>query len=248
MNVKRFKQCSTAVIFAAILVISGCHKKVVPPPPTPPPPPPAPTASITANPGAIQTGLSSTLTWTTTNATQVMITGLGTVSTNGSRSISPTRSTDYTITATAANGAYVQATARVTVTQPPPPPKAAVVPPTTTDEELFAQNVHDIYFDYDVYVLRSADSSTVEQDASFLKSHSGMKILIGGHCDDRGSAEYNLALGQNRAETFRKALIKDGVDAGRVRVISYGKEKPFCTEATESCWQQNRRDHLQLDR
>jgi peptidoglycan-associated lipoprotein len=175
-----------------------------------------------------------------------MITGLGTVSTSGSRSVSPTRSTDYTITATGANGASVQATARVTVTQPPPPKVAAV--PSSTDEELFAQNVHDIYFDYDVYDLRSADASTAEQDASFLKNHPAMKILIGGHCDDRGSAEYNMALGQNRAETLRKALINAGVDAGRVRVISYGKEKPFCTEATESCWQQNRRDHLQLDR
>jgi peptidoglycan-associated lipoprotein len=176
-----------------------------------------------------------------------MITGFETVSNNGSRSVSPTRSTDYTITATAANGASVQATTRVTVTQPPPPPRATVVP-STTDEELFAQNVHDIYFDYDVYDLRSADTSTAEQDASFLKSHPGMKILIGGYCDERGSAEYNMALGQNRAETLRKALVNDGVDAGRVRVISYGKEKPFCTEETESCWQQNRRDHLQLDR
>jgi len=245
VNVNQLKQRSAAVIFAAVLVLSGCHKKVAPPPTPPPPPPtPAPTADITANPGAIQQGQSSTLSWTTTNANQVMITGLGTVSANGSRSVTPTRSTDYTITATGTSGASVQATTRVTVTEPPPPPSAA---PSTTDEELFAQNVHDVYFNYDKYDLRPADISTAEQDASFLKSHPGMKILIEGHCDDRGSAEYNIALGQNRAETLKKALSNDGVDASRVRIISYGEEKPFCTEENESCWQQNRRDHLKLD-
>lgn len=245
MNVNQLKQRSAAVIFAAVLVLSGCHKTVAPPPTPPPPPPaPAPTANITANPGAIQQGQSSTLSWTTANANQVMITGLGTVSANGSRDVTPTRSTDYTVTATAASGASVQATVRVTVTQLPPPPSAA---PSTTDEELFAQNVHDVYFNYDKYDLRPADTSTAEQDASFLKSHPGMKILIEGHCDDRGSAEYNIALGQNRAETLKKALTNDRVDASRLRIISYGEEKPFCTEENESCWQQNRRDHLKLD-
>lgn len=244
MNVNQLKQRSAAVIFAAVLVLSGCHKKVAPPTPPPPPPAPAPTANITANPGAIQQGRSSTLSWTTANANQVMITGLGTVSANGSRRVTPTSSTDYTVTATGANGASIQATTRVTVTQPPPAPSAA---PSITDEELFDQNVHDAYFDYDKYDLRQADTSTAEQDAAFLKSHSGMKILIEGHCDDRGSAEYNIALGQNRAGSLKKALTNDGVDASRVRIISYGKEKPFCTEENESCWQQNRRDHLKLD-
>jgi peptidoglycan-associated lipoprotein len=132
----------------------------------------------------------------------------------------------------------------VTVTTPPPP---ASIPPSITEEELFTQNVRDTYFDYDKYDLRPQDASTVEQDASFLKSHPGMKVLIEGHCDDRGSAEYNIALGQNRAETLKNALIKNGVDAGRVRVISDGSEKPFCTEDTDACWQENRRDHLKLD-
>jgi peptidoglycan-associated lipoprotein len=245
VNVNQLKQRSAAVIFAAILVFSGCHKKVAPPPiPPPPSSTPAPTASITANPGAIQQGQSSTLSWTTANANQVTITGLGTVSANGSRNVTPTHSTDYTITATGASGASVQATTRVTVTQPPPPPSAA---PSITDEELFAQNAHDVYFDYDKYDLRPADTSTAEQDATFLKSHPGMKILIEGHCDERGSAEYNIALGQNRAGSLKKALTNDGVDASRVRIISYGKEKPFCTEENESCWQQNRHDHLKLD-
>jgi peptidoglycan-associated lipoprotein len=244
LNINQLKQRSTAVIFAAALILSGCHKKVAPPAPPPPPPPPAPTASITANPVAVEQGQSSTLSWTTANANQAVITGLGTVSTSGSHSVTPTRSTDYTITATGASGASVQATVRVTVTQPPPPPTAA---PTITDEELFAKNVQDIYFDYDKYGLRPTDTSTVEQDASFLKSHSGMKVLIEGHCDDRGSAEYNIALGENRAKALKKALTDDGVDASHLKIISYGDEKPFCKEENESCWQQNRRDHLKLD-
>jgi peptidoglycan-associated lipoprotein len=206
---------------------------------------PAPTASITATPSSIDAGQSSTLSWTTANATQVKISGLGTVAATGSQSITPDRSTDYTITATGANSASVQATARVTVTQPAP--KAAIVP-SATDEELFTQNIHDVYFDYDKYDLRAADKSAVEEDATFLNSHPGMKTLIEGHCDDRGSEEYNLALGESRAETMKKALITAGVDASRVKTISYGKEKPFCTEETDSCWQQNRRDHLKLDR
>ena len=75
-----------------------------------------------------------------------------------------------------------------------------------------------------------------------------MKIVIGGHCDERGSAEYNLALGENRAESFKNALVTNGISASRIRVISYGKEMPFCSESNEQCWQQNRRDHLKLDR
>ena len=117
-----------------------------------------------------------------------------------------------------------------------------------TDEELFAQNVHDVFFDYDKYTLRSTDEAVAEQDATFLKSHPGMKVVIEGNCDDRGSEEYNLALGENRAESLKKALVADGVDAGRVKVVSFGEEKPVCHEENEACWQQNRHDHLRLDR
>jgi peptidoglycan-associated lipoprotein len=247
MTVHHLKRRSAAVLVTTALVLAGCHKKVATTPPAPPPPqpPPAATAHIMATPSTIQQGGSSTITWTTTNATQVTINGLGTVPPNGSRSVTPTSSTDYTLTATGAGGAPVQAVTRITVI---PPPIRAAAPPSPTDEQLFAQNIHDAYFDYDKYDLRPADKSTAEQDASFLKSHPGWKVVIEGHCDDRGSAEYNISLGDNRAQSLRKALTDDGVDSSRIRVISYGKEKPFCTEADEQCWQQNRRDHLSLDR
>jgi peptidoglycan-associated lipoprotein len=115
-------------------------------------------------------------------------------------------------------------------------------------EAAFHQNVPDIFFDYDSYELRPDASTAVTQAASYLNSHPAIKIIIGGYCDDRGSAEYNLALGENRANSARAALVAAGVPANRLRVISYGKEKQFCTEETESCWQQNRRAQFSLDR
>jgi peptidoglycan-associated lipoprotein len=121
-------------------------------------------------------------------------------------------------------------------------------PPSLSEEQLFKQNVHDTYFDYDKADLRPQDDAVVEQDAAFLVKHPDMKLVVEGHCDERGSAEYNIALGQRRAESLQKALVADGVSASSIRVVSYGKERTFCTESNEQCWQQNRRDHLVLDR
>src|SRR5262244_2790697 len=144
-----------ALVFAlgAILLISACGKKKPPPPPPPPPAPAAPTATLTANPETIVKGQSSTLTWQTTNATDVSIEGVGAVEPNGTKQVSPTDSTTYTLTAKGAGGTQ-SATARVTVNAPPPPPP----PPTQTsmtDEQLFAQNVKDVYFDYDKSDIRA---------------------------------------------------------------------------------------------
>ena len=248
MNYFRLKKLPVAVCLVTILVLAGCHKKAVaPPPPAAPPPPPAPTptASIMASPSTIDQGRSATLTWTTTNATSTSIDGLGTVPVNGSQSVSPSMSTTYTLTAKGPGGS-VEANTRVTVN--PPPPRPTPPPPAMTEEQLFEQNMHDVYFDYDKADLRTADLSVVDQDAVFLLKYPDMKIVIGGHCDERGSAEYNIALGQNRALSLQKALEDKGVPASRLKVVSYGKEKPFCTESNEQCWQQNRRDHLVLDR
>ena len=116
-----------------------------------------------------------------------------------------------------------------------------------SEDQLFEQNVKDVYFDYDKYDLRSQDSEVAQDDASFLKQHPDIKVLIAGHCDERGSEEYNIALGQNRAQALQHALVNDGVSSSRIRVISYGKEKPFCTESNEQCWQLNRRDGFAMD-
>ena len=233
------KWITLIVALGVVLMLGACKKKVAPPPPPPPPPPAAPTASLTANPSTIDKGQSTTLTWETQNATDVSIDGIGSVQPNGSQSVSPTDSTTYHLVAKGAGGTQ-EATARVTVTQPPPPPPQ----PTASEEDLFNQNVKDVYFDYDKYDIRADQQAAVQGDANFLKQHPNVKITIEGHCDERGSEEYNMALGDNRAETVKSELIKMGVGADRIKIISYGKEKPFCSQEDEQCFQQNRRAHF----
>ena len=210
----------------------------------PPPAAPAPTAQLTATPATVSAGDQVVLSWKTTDATNVTIEGIGDVPTAGVKSVKPSASTSYHLIARG-EGGTADATARVTVEQKP----AVAVPSNTmSEEEAFRANVHDIFFDYDSADIRSDAQSTLSQDAAYLNSHPTVKVVIGGYCDERGSNEYNLALGQNRAEAARSALVNAGVAASRVRVISYGKEKPFCTESTEECWQQNRRAGFTIDR
>jgi peptidoglycan-associated lipoprotein len=243
VTLQKLKPLSIALGITGLLILSGCHKKIAPAAPVAPPPLPRPTATISASPNAIQQGQTLTLVWRTTDASEATISGLGTVATSGSQTLSPTSSTSYTITAKGPGGT-VEASTRVTVEIAPKP---TPLPPSMTEDELFAQGVQDVYFNYDKYDLRPNDSSIAQQDASFLEKYNDMKVVIDGHCDDRGSEEYNIALGQNRAQSLQKALVADGIAANRIRVISYGKEKPFCTEENEGCWHQNRRDHLKLD-
>lgn len=227
-------------LLAAILV-AGCKKKEAPPAP-PPPPPPAPTASLSANPDAIEAGQSTTLTWRTENATDVSISGLGQVEPNGSRQVSPVQSTTYRLTAKGAGGTQ-EATARVTVAQPAPRQEVSL-----TDEQMFAQNVKDVFFDYDSYEIRPDQQSAISAAAAFLKQHPNWKVTIEGHCDERGSIEYNLTLGTNRAEAVKSALAAQGANGSNLRTVTFGKEKPFCTESNEACWQQNRRGHYVLNK
>ena len=121
----------------------------------------------------------------------------------------------------------------------PPPPT-----PTVTDEDLFSQNIKDVYFDYDKSDIRGDQHSSIQADVAFLIQHANVNFTIEGHCDERGSTDYNLALGDKRASAVKDALTAAGINASRIKTISYGKEKPFCTESNEACWQQNRRGHL----
>ena len=105
----------------------------------------------------------------------------------------------------------------------------------------------DIFFNYDNADIRADEQSMVNANAQFLASHPDWRLMIEGHCDERGSEEYNLALGQNRAKQVMDALAKEGISSDRIKVISLGKERPFCTNAeSESCWSQNRRAHFVL--
>jgi peptidoglycan-associated lipoprotein len=240
-NVKHqsLKVLATVIALAAVLMLGACHKKTAPPPP-PPPPAASPTAAISVSPDTIQQGQSATLSWQSSNATDVSIDGIGAVQPSGSQSVSPSDSTTYHLVA---KGAGTQeASTRLTVTQPPPPPPTPTAGPS--EEDLFGRTVRDIYFDYDKSNLRPDQQASIQADAQFLSQHPNINFTVEGHCDSRGSTEYNLALGDQRASSVKNALVAAGVGANRVKTISYGKEKPFCMEENEACWQQNRRGHF----
>ena len=230
---------------AAIVVMAGCHKKAIPPPPPAPPSTssPEPTATITVTPDSINAGGSAVLAWRTTDATDVSIEGMGTVNPYGTQNVTPTASMTYHLIARGPGGS-ADATARLTVSGAAQAPQAAA---TTIDEQTFEQNVKPAFFDYDSYTIRPDAQTALAQDASYLSAHATLKVVIGGYCDQRGSEEYNLALGENRANSAKQALVNGGVSPDRIRTVSYGKEKQFCSEANEACWQQNRRAGFSLD-
>ncbi len=228
-----------------MLSITGCHKKVATA--TAPMPPaassaPAPTASITATPDTVTAGTPVVLTWRTTDATDVSIDGIGKVETAGTQTVTPTQSTDYHLVAKGPGGT-TDATAHVTVN--PAAPQSSMKE-TTITESVFEKHVKPIFFDFDKYNIRPDAQITIQDDANYLIQHPKLDVVIGGYCDDRGSVEYNLALGENRANAAKQALVSAGVSPDRLRTVSYGKNKQFCTEQTESCWQLNRRAQFTL--
>ena len=166
------------VLLVTLVVVTGCKKKTPPPVPQTAPPiaAPAPTASIAAQPTAISAGDQVTLVWKTTDATSVSIDGIGDVPTSGTKTVTPTTSTNYHLVAKG-EGGTADATARVTVSAPPP-----VTQPTNTmsAEEEFKANMQDIFYDYDAYDVRPDAQTTLSKDAAFLNSHPNMRIVIGG--------------------------------------------------------------------
>jgi peptidoglycan-associated lipoprotein len=232
------------VTMAAAIFTFGCAKKQVAAPPPKPAPPPAaatPTVTLQASPSSINKGESATLSWNSTDATQLSISPeVGAVTAQGSTKVSPSDTTTYTITASGPGG-NANATATVSVNAPPPPPPPQAGP---TDDERFRAGVLDAYFDYDKADLRPDARTALSKTADFLKNNPQFKVTIEGHCDERGSTEYNLGLGDRRANAVKQYILSLGVPADRVSVVSFGKEKPFCMESNEACWQQNRRGHF----
>lgn len=124
-----------------------------------------------------------------------------------------------------------------------PPPveqqQSSIVPGSAEDLRV---NVGDtVHFDYDRYELRESDKGTLQKQARWLQQYPSVRVTIEGHCDERGTREYNLALGARRANAVKEYLVSLGVSSARVDTISYGKERPVCTESNEDCWAQNRR-------
>jgi peptidoglycan-associated lipoprotein len=254
----------TLIWMAVMLAVfaAGCKKKVPPPPPPPPPqaaapetpPPPAPgaprIAQFSAEPTSIQRGQSSTLRWEVTGQTNSIAinNGIGAVMATGNRQVSPNGSTTYTLTANGPGGTTTaSATVNVAEPPPPPPPTRTTTPQVTLDQRL-SSDVQDAFFDYDKSDIRSDARDALTRNAAALRSiladFPTASIVIEGHCDERGSAEYNLGLGDRRSTSAKDFLVQLGVPADRLKTISYGKERPQCTEANEACWQENRRAHF----
>jgi peptidoglycan-associated lipoprotein len=243
MHPKKRTAAALITLIATVILIAACQKKVAAPPTPPPPPPPppaAPTVTLNADPTTIDRGQMTTLTWESENATKLDLQpGVGSVAPSGSRQVSPRNSTTYTLTATGPGGTDT-ATARVTVVIPPPPPPP---PPKISDQDLFDQNLKDAYFDLDRFNIRPDAAETLSKNADFLRSRSNIQFTIEGHCDERGSEEYNLGLGDRRANSAKEYLVNLGISEDRIRTISYGESRPTCTASDEACWQQNRRAH-----
>lgn len=231
--------------FAVLAFAGGCKKQVAAKPPAaaPAPPPAQPTVTLNASPGSISPGQTVTLSWSSTNATDLDIEpSIGKVAPQGSTPETPTVSTTYTITATGAGGSAT-ASAHVNVGAPPPVSEApATGPPNVSD--LFTQDVKDVFFELDKSEISADARDALTKDAEFLRSYPQVRISLEGHCDERGSTEYNLGLGQRRAEAAKNYLVSLGISADRIETVSWGKERPFCTEHDEACWQQNRRAHF----
>jgi peptidoglycan-associated lipoprotein len=247
MRIRNSGKATWLAALVMLLAFSGCSHHVTqapaPPPPAPAPPPAMPTVTLQASSTMIQQGGSSTLTWSSTNATALTIApSVGTVAPEGTTSVSPAESTTYTITATGPGG-NTDASARITVSAPPPPPPPA---PSMTIDEMFASEVQDAYFDLDSADIRADARTALAKTADFVKEHPEIKVVIEGHCDERGSTEYNLALGDRRASAVKNFLASLGIPADQMTTVSYGKERPFCTDHDETCWQQNRRGHFVL--
>jgi len=130
------------------------------------------------------------------------------------------------------------------VTQPatPSPESARQAEEMKEKAGTAAQALKPIYFDFDKYFIRDDAKDVMKANAAWLKAHPHVKIRIEGNCDEKGTKEYNQALGQRRATSAEKYLVDLGISSKRISLISYGKEKPVCTESDESCWQKNRRD------
>ncbi len=139
---------------------------------------------------------------------------------------------------------------------PPPPPPPAPAQRALTEEEVFANKtlaelnaekpLEDVYFDYDKADLRAEARASLSKNAEWLKRWPSTKVLVEGHCDARGTNEYNLALGEKRAAAVQMYLTGLGIAADRVQAVTKGEESPFCLEETESCYTQNRRGHFIL--
>jgi len=250
-------QINIALLVPGLLLTSltGCRKKAALAPPAPPPAieqpaqppePKAPAASLSAEPASIEPGQAVTLKWSTADAADVIISELGAVAPEGTKEVRPAQSTTYELVATGPGGS-INVSATVNVAARPLPVLAAPdVVPLSFQQRL--EQVSDAFFEYDKSEIRGDARAVLAKDAEALRAiladFPSVVIVLEGHCDERGSAEYNIGLGAQRVASASAYLEALGVQTSRLRTISYGKERPQCSDSTEECWQKNRRVHF----
>jgi peptidoglycan-associated lipoprotein len=206
---------------------------------------PNPTIEISASPSMIERGQQTTLSWNSTHATSLVLDGgIGNVTPSGSLIVSPPESITYTATA-GGSGGEVRASTRVTVVDRT---EAGI---EITDimrlQEVIRQGkVQPVFFEYDKADLTAEAKRILEENAGWLQQFPKAEIIIEGHSDERGTEEYNLALGDRRAQSTRQYLLQLEVDQHQLKTLSYGEELPFSSCHDESCWRQNRRAHFRL--
>ncbi len=243
-NLSPRRYAVVACALGIIALVGGCKKNV----PSsrhgeeaPPPSAAQPTVTLKASTVQIKPGDSVTLSWTSTDATDLSLApGIGKVAAEGSVPVTPTQSTTYTITASGPGGT-ASASANITVSGPEEAPGPAA---SAGLDQLFQANVKDAFFDFNKSDIRGDARDALLKTAEFLRSYPQIRVSIEGHCDERGSTEYNLGLGQRRAQAARDYLVSLGIPAERMETVSWGKERPFCQQSNEECWQQNRRAHF----
>ena len=240
MTNRKIQTLSLLVVVAAVLLSAGCAKKAAKvTPPAAPPAPATPTATLAVNPSVIQQGQSTTLTWQTSNAVQITIAGLGALPPSGSRTVSPGASTTYTLVAKGPAEARMPRL-ESTVNQ------QTAATPSLSDEELFARRVKDVFFDYN---MSNPDRRKRRPRNRMRRSSNSTRIST---CSSRDIAmtvvprNTILPLEPAVRNRVKQTLVQQGVPANRIKIISYGKEKPFCTDDNEQCWQQNRVDHFSV--
>ncbi len=242
-------------LLSVLLFLPACGKKktqvVLPPaaperpqPSAPDPPAPTPTIDLTASPTAVDRGGQTTLNWSSSNASSVVIdNGVGNVSGQGSIVISPRQSTTYTAVARG-GGREARDSARVTVVEP-----RADLPPVSSDAQKLTElmksgRLKAVFFSYDKADLSQLSRETLRANALLFRQNPGARIVIEGHCDERGTESYNLALGDNRAQAVYDYLTQLGIPSSRMQTISFGEERPFSLGADEAAFALNRRAHF----
>ncbi len=209
------------------------------------PPAPAPTVDLTASPGTIERGEQSSLKWSSQDGTSLVINnGIGNVRPAGEIIISPGQSTTYSATVTG-RGGEAKASTRVTVLEPRTGPVAS------TDAQdlgrLIAEGtVKTVHFAYDKAQLSAAAKATLQQNALYFRQYPDVQFVVEGHCDERGSEEYNLALGDRRGIAVRDYLVSLGIQPGRMQSVSFGEEQPLDSSKSDEAFARNRRAQFSL--